>query len=236
MIKFNKKNSYAYLMGVYLGDGEISKKHKFRAFRLNTKDKDFANTVIEAIQVFRGDEYYKSKLRKISLHEYKVKMRSVYKKQPVNYFTVFATSAKLFKKMSFMTTNKTKFPREIFKWSKEQIKYFIIGMMDSEACCSKKNKNKSLITPTDRSLILQYKITDKYLFLNVLQLMKKFRIKFGKIGTHQTKNKIAYRVTINIKSWIDAGFFLNLKRKQDLINKFKITIPYTQRSRNPRIL
>ena len=51
MIKFNKKTAYAYLMGVYLGDGEINIRSNFEAFRLNTKDKDFAETTKNAINI-----------------------------------------------------------------------------------------------------------------------------------------------------------------------------------------
>jgi hypothetical protein len=243
MNKFNKKTAYAYLMGVYLGDGYISKRSNFESFRLNTKDKDFAETTKQAIHIFRGNEYYfkgstkyKGKLREITLNENKVKMRDVYKKQPPNYFTVYASSKKLFKKMAASTQNKTKFPKEIFNFNKNERKFFIIGQMDSEGIISKKNKNKSTITPTGRSISMGYKITDKYIFNNFLKLLDMSNIKYGKIGTHLTKNKIAYRITIKLQSWIDTGYVLSIKRKQDLIERFNRTEPYSERSVNPRVI
>lgn len=243
MLKFNKKNSFAYLMGVYLGDGEINKRTKFEIFRLNTKDKDFAETTKQAIKVCRGDEYYfkgstrfKGKLRKITLKEYIVTMRAAYKKQPPNYFTVYASSSNLFKKMAYMTKDKTKFPKEIFNWSKEERKFFIIGQMDSEGMVSKRNKTKSIITPTGRSVHMGYKITDKYIFNNFLKLLDMANIKYGKVGTHPTKNKIAYRITIKLQSWIKSGYILSIKRKQDLIDRFNLTEPYSERSLYPRIV
>ena len=241
--KFNKKTSFAYLMGVYLGDGEINKSYKFEVFRLNTKDKDFAETTKQAILICRGDEYnlkkgtaYTGKLRKLTLTEHEVTMRKVYKVKPANYFNVYASSAKLFKKMAKMTNNKTKFPKEIFNWTKEERKYFIIGQMDSEGYVAKPNKSKSRITSTGRSVHMGFKITDMYIFKNFLKLLDMSKIEYGKIGSHPTKNKIAYRITIKLQSWINAGFFLSIKRKQDLIDKFNITEPYSERSRYPRIL
>ena len=49
--------------------------------------------------------------KKITLKENIVKMRDVYKKQPPNYFAVYASSERLFKKMANSTQNKTKFPK-----------------------------------------------------------------------------------------------------------------------------
>tara|TARA_B110000027_G_C16032138_1_gene261349 strand:+ start:43 stop:825 length:783 start_codon:yes stop_codon:yes gene_type:complete len=243
LAKFNKKTSFAYLMGVYLGDGEIRKKTKFEIFRLNTKDKDFAETTKKAILICRGDEYnlkkgtaFTGKLRKVTLSENEVAMRKVYKVKPVNYFNVYASSAKLFKKMAQMTNNKTTFPKEIFNWTKEERKYFIIGQMDSEGYVAKHNKSKSIITPTGRSVHMGFKITDMYIFKNFLKLLDMSNIKYGKVGSHPTKNKIAYRITIKLQSWIDAGFFLSIKRKQDLIDRFRKTEPYSQRSINPRVI
>tara|TARA_X000001036_G_scaffold425379_1_gene451519 strand:+ start:189 stop:926 length:738 start_codon:yes stop_codon:yes gene_type:complete len=243
MIKFNKKTAYAYLMGVYLGDGEINIRSNFEAFRLNTKDKDFAETTKKAIQVCRGNEYYfkgstrfKGKLRKITLKENIVKMRDVYKKQPPNYFAVYASSERLFKKMANSTQNKTKFPKEIFNWNSEERKFFIIGQMDSEGIVSKKNKSKSTITPTGRGISMGYKITDIYIFNSFLKLLDMSGIKYGKIGSHPTKNKTAYRITIKLQSWIDTGYVLSIKRKQDLIERFNRTEPYSERSVNPRIV
>ena len=218
--KFNKKTSFAYLMGVYLGDGEINKNYKFEVFRLNTKDKDFAETTKQAILICRGDEYnlkkstaYTGKLRKLTLTEHEVTMRKVYKVKPANYFNVYASSAKLFKKMAKMTNNKTKFPKEIFNWTKEERKYFIIGQMDSEGYVAKPNKNKSLITSTGRSVHMGFKITDTYIFKNFLKLLDMSKIEYGKIGSHPTKNKIAYRITIKLQSWINAGFFFINQKK-----------------------
>ena len=74
------------------------------------------------------------------------------------------------------------------------------------------------------------------IFKNFLKLLDMSKIEYGKIGSHPTKNKIAYRITIKLQSWINAGFFLSIKRKQDLIDKFNITEPYSERSKYPRII
>ena len=108
--------------------------------------------------------------------------------------------------------------------------------MDSEGIVSKKNKSKSTITPTGRGMSMGQKITDIYIFNSFLKLLDMSGIKYGKIGSHPTKNKTAYRITIKLQSWIDTGYVLSIKRKQDLIERFNRTEPYSERSVNPRIV
>jgi hypothetical protein len=208
--------SYAYLLGVYLGDGCVTLYNGKPAFRLNTIDEDFAVAVKNAI----GD-----------LTETKVSIwkHDVSKSSKPNY-SLCCCDEDLCKNLVIDTNNKTRFP---FFTVLESEKAFIVGLMDSEGFVAEKTKNK-----TGRAYYMGFKSCDVWV-PDFVKLAKNLGLKIGKVSKcppYKAHYKEPTRFHIKMQSWVDSGMRFNIKRKQDRVDRWKNTEPYSERSRYPRKL
>lgn len=210
--------SYAYLLGVYLGDGCVTtqgRRSKKMAFKLNTIDEDFALATKAALKVLG----YESKIYK---HE-------VEKSSKPNH-SLWCGDQELCAMLRLDTSSKAHLPT---LGSAEETKALIVGLMDSEGFVAEKTENK-----TGRAYYMGYKSCDVWVprFIRMLQSVG---LRIGKRQTEKPVKphyKAPTRFHIKMQSWVDSGMRFNIKRKQDRVDRWASTVPYSERSRFPRKL
>lgn len=205
--------TWAYLLGVFLGDGCVTIVQGYPRFRLNTIDRDFAEATRDAISEVSQ--------RPISLHTHAVSKSS----KPNHSIT--SCDPVLCAALQEETGRKVKLPDWIFTAPAEQKLAFIAGLMDSEGyVCVKKGRGQAH---------MGFKSTDLW-FEDFLQLMQSVGIIHGKIGVEQPRQlgyRTPKRVTIKLRSWVDAGGYFRIRRKQERVEKWA-AMPYLHVPRNLR--
>lgn len=208
---------YAYLVGVYLGDGCVTTHQGRLVFRLNTIDEDFANATKEALAKFTN--------RPISIH-----LVSKEKDNGRPQYMLRCGDSEIAAHLREITGNKTKIPESIIDGEKESQLAFIVGIMDSEGFVGA-NSNQ-----TNRRYYMGFKSCDVWIpdFMRMLEVNG---IRFGKVQTevpYKNGYKAPTRFTIKMQSWINAGCKFNIVRKQRRVEEWASAGAYENRVRNPR--
>lgn len=212
--------SYAYLLGVYLGDGCVTRPSsrsapERRCFKLNTIDEDFAEAVKSALAILTD--------KPVSICKHDVS-----KSSKPNY-SLYCGCDEICATLVFDTAHKTRFPQFTVR---ENTLAFIEGLMDSEGFVAA-NKN-----PTNRRFYMGFKSCDPWV-PEFKQLMEFVGIRTGKLST-ETPRKPGYktprRFHIKMQSWIDSGARFNIARKQSRVDEWASAGPYERRAKNPRRL
>lgn len=214
-IRQSAGKSYAYLLGVYLGDGCVTSQGGKQVFKLNTIDEDFALATKTAIE----DCGYGT----AKIYKYDVK-----KSRKPNY-SLWCGSQPLCERLVSDCNGKLIFP---YFQSVEYRKEFIVGVMDSEGFVAA-NKNK-----TNRKYYMGYKSCDVWV-PELISLMQSIGLKIGKRQTEEPRQphyKAPTRFHINMQSWVDSGMRFNIKRKQSRVDEWSASGAYENRSRFPRKL
>lgn len=220
MIGREAGKSYAYVLGVYLGDGCVTKYNGRMAFRLNTIDQDFALATMEALKDVT------SVPTRIWKHEVK--------KSSKPNFALCCADPLLCEMLRKDTQYKTQLPSWLLcPPHGEALKAFITGLMDSEGYVAEKTHCK-----TGRAYYMGFKSCDTWIpgFIGLLQSAG---LKIGKIQTekpYKPHYKRPTRFHIKMQSWVNSGMRFNIKRKQQRVDKWADTVPYSERSRFPRKL
>jgi intein-encoded DNA endonuclease-like protein len=215
-IRQSAGKTYAYLLGVYLGDGCITiSGYTSIVFRLNTIDLDFAEATADALLDLTGK---RPNIRRHSV-----------KKGRDNHAMSHACK-EICEVLKNDTEDKGTIPEYVFSWPDDLKKEFIIGLMDSEGFVAA-NSNK-----TGRRFYMGYKSCDIWVedFIKILQSVG---IKIGKVSKEKPRKpwyKVPTRFHIKMQSWIDSGCRFNIARKQDRVDEWGETEPYSQRSLYPR--
>jgi len=212
--------SYAYLLGVYLGDGCVTKPSPRSAphrlcFKLNTIDEDFA-------------EATKAALENLTDHRVSVCEHSVKKSSKPN-FSLYCGDDALCAKLIFDTARKTRLPN--FTMRESEIA-FIEGLMDSEGFVAA-NSN-----PTNRRYYMGFKCCDPWV-RDFQRLLEIAGIRTGKFATEKPRKpgyKAPSRFHIKMQSWVDSGARFNIARKQSRVDEWASAGPYERRARYPRRL
>jgi hypothetical protein len=221
MIGKSAGKSFAYLLGVYLGDGCVTRNGRGKPiFRLNTIDEDFALATKEALNVTSPG------------WAVTVCKHSVAKSSKPNY-SLSCNDPEICEWLTQLTDKKRKIPvLNLLLNDKPIRKSFISGLMDSEGFVAA-NRN-----PTNRRYYMGYKSCDKWV-PDFIRILESVGVKIGKISQEEPLKegyKTPTRFTIKMQSWIDSGCYFNIKRKQDRVNKWASFGPYEKRARNPRRL
>lgn len=217
------------MLGVYLGDGcvttsgevAVSTGRASLVFRLNTIDNDFAEAVAVALLELTG--------KRPNYREHAVKKGS-------NNFAMTHACRDLCEQLVADTQDKQIIPSYVFTWGNNEKRAFIAGVMDSEGFVARKAKPLDGKLLTDRSFYMGYKSCDAWVpdFVRILQSVG---VQIGKIGIEEPRKpgyKVPTRFTIKMKSWVDSGCKFNIRRKQDRVDLWAATEPYSQRSKFPR--
>lgn len=212
MIGQSAGKTYAYLLGVYLGDGCVTTSgYTSIVFRLNTIDRDFAEATANALLDLTG--------KRPNIREHTVKKGS-------NNFAISHACRGLCEQLVADTQDKQQIPIYVFGWPDELKKEFIIGLMDSEGFVGEQRKN-----PTNRRFYMGFKSCDVWVpdFVRILQSVG---VKIGKIGIEKPRKegyKIPTRFTVKMQSWIDAGCRFNIARKQSRVDRWAALPAYAIR-------
>lgn len=209
--------SYAYLLGVYLGDGCISEDERgYRMFRVNTIDEDFALAI-------------KAAIADVSRSNVTINKQIVKKSSKPNYALTCCDQG-LCKALLLDTDEKMALP---FCRTDELKKAMIIGLMDSEGFVAEKTQHK-----TGRAYYMGFKSCDVWV-PDFVKLVQSVGLKIGKVSKcppYRPHYKEPTRFHIKMQSWVDSGMRFNIKRKQDRVDRWAATEPYSERSRFPRKL
>lgn len=205
--------TWAYLLGVYLGDGCVTKNNGRTVFRLNTIDRDFAEATKEALSALT------SKAVTICTH-------AVSKSSKPNH-ALNCGDADICAALREETSDKAQLPSWIFTADREQRLAFIAGLMDSEGyVCVKEGRGQAH---------MGFKSTDVW-FDDFLRLLQSVGIVHGKIGVEEPRKpgyRVPRRVTIKMRSWVDAGAYFRIARKQERVERWA-ELPYLHVPRNLR--
>ena len=209
--------SYAYLLGVFLGDGCITSLGRKIVFKLNTIDEDFAFATKNAFDIFNA---------KSKIYTYSVKKSSKPNHQ------LICECDEIIERLNNDTQRKLILP--VSKNDELDIrKQVIIGLMDSEGFVAGNKSN-----PTNRKYYMGYKSCDPWVD-DLISIMQSVGLKLGKRQTEKPRlphYKAPTRFHIKMQSWIDSGLKFNIKRKQDRVDEWASIGPYEMRSLNPRKL
>lgn len=208
MISQSADKSFAYILGVFLGDGCATNNGSKRLwFRLNTIDQDFAEAV-------------KSALNEISTKSVSISVHAV--KNSINpNWSLACGDHPLCERLVADTQRKRVIPNYVFGWPKELKLAFIGGLMDSEGFVAGNGNH------TGRRYYMGYKSCDVWV-PDFIRLLQSVGIQVGKIGIEKPLKpgyKVPMRFAIKMQSWIDSGARFNIARKQKRVDEWAATIP-----------
>lgn len=212
--------SFAYILGVYLGDGCVTGNGGDRLiFRVNTIDPDFA----DAIKIALGE---------IVSAPVSIRREEVKKSSKPNY-ALCCSAGPLCHHLLNVTRDKQCIPDEVLSWPIEQQQAFVIGLMDSEGFVAEKTEGK-----TGRAYYMGFKSCDVWV-PEFVRLLEKMGVRIGKVSQcppYKEGYKVPTRFHIKMQSWVDSGMRFNIVRKQSRVDRWAATEPYSERVRFPRRL
>lgn len=218
MIGKEAGKSFAYVLGVFLGDGCVT----WDAFRLNTIDEDFA----AAVRLALGELTH----RAVNVCCYPVK-----KSSKPNY-GLTCKDADLGAILLRDTQSKRVIPSYVWEWPIELQKQFIIGLMDSEGFVAKLKRPPGKLQ-TGRAYYMGFKSCDLWV-RDLALLMERVGLRLGKIAVcppNKPGYKTPVRFHIKMQSWVNSGMRFNIKRKQERVDEWASTKPLRDYSKtNPR--
>lgn len=212
--------SFAYLLGVYLGDGCVTRSSngRYEVFRLNTIDRDFAEATKAALlacgceSVWIGTEHVK--------------------RSPKPNYALGTRNEVLTFSLKVLTNGKRSLP-DMSDWDRECKLAFIGGLMDSEGFVAANGSN-----PTNRRFYMGYKSCDPWV-PDFIRLLESVGIRIGKVGIEQPRKpgyKTPMRFAIKMQSWIDSGARFQIARKQNRVEEWASAGAYERRAARPRRL
>lgn len=211
--------SYAYLLGVFLGDGCVTHTSEgYPVFRLNTIDEDFADATKAALGDFTE--------RSISIHKHNVS-----KSSKPNY-SLRCGDPEICRHLVEVTEGKKVIPAAAHGWSKDDKIAFIEGLMDSEGFVAA-NKNT-----TNRRFYMGFKSCDVWV-PEFVKILESVGIKVGKVSQEEPRRpgyKTPTRFAIKMQSWVDAGAKFKISRKQQRVDEWASAGAYENRAKFPRRL
>lgn len=209
MIGQEAGKTFAYLLGVYLGDGCVTRTGSGKLiFRLNTIDQDFAEAV-------------KFALNDISAVHVNLTCHAVKKSKKPNW-ALGCQDGDLCARLVEDSHSKRVIPNYAFGWPKHLKLSFIAGLMDSEGFVAA-NRNH-----TGRRFYMGYKSCDEWV-PDFVRILNSVGIEIGKIGVEKPRKpgyKTPRRFTIKMQSWIDSGARFNIARKQARVDEWAATEPH----------
>jgi intein/homing endonuclease len=180
---------------------------------LNTIDLDFAEATREALGAFTE--------RPISLHTHAVS-KSSKPNHSLRCGDPFICEA-----LKAETDSKAKLPDWIFTTDRDVKLAFIAGVMDSEGyVCVREGRGQAH---------MGLKSTDDW-FPDFIRLMQSTGLVTGKMGVEKPRKpgyRTPRRVMIKLYSWIEAGAYFRIRRKQERVEKWA-AMPYQRVPSNLR--
>lgn len=214
--------SFAYLLGVYLGDGCVTQTNGLPCFKLNTIDEDFAKATAHAIrEVCDGHPTINGPYQD----------KRFPKSKPQHQ--LYCGNRWLCSELKRQTEDKRQIPAWIFTANGEERRAFIAGLMDSEGFVA-----ETKATWTNRRFYMGFKSCDVWI-LDFVRILELTGIRVGKITTEEPRKAHYKRPTyfrIKMQSWVTAGAYFNCSRKQKRVEEWASVGPYVLRRRYPKAI
>jgi hypothetical protein len=212
MIGQEAGKDFAYILGVYLGDGAVTVARSpgrtdRLIFRLNTIDEDFAQAT-------------KAALSRLSDYKASLYCHAVSKSSKPNFALALGDRV-LCERLVTDTEKKRIIPKYVFGWSRDLKLAFIVGLMDSEGFVAANSNH------TGRRFYMGFKSCDLWI-MEFVSLLQSVGIEIGKIGVEKPLKpgyKIPRRFAIKMQSWVDSGARFNIARKQNRVDEWAATEP-----------
>lgn len=220
MIGQSAGKSYAYLLGVYLGDGALTDcGYGPVAFRLNVVDMDFAEATASALEAVTGK---------------RPNIRTSPVKNGRDNHAITLTDRPLAARLLADTEAKKRIPMDVIAaWPRDWQMAFVAGLMDSEGFVAENRGN-----PTNRRFYMGFKCTADWV-PDFIVLIQSLGIRIGKVQT-EAPRKEGYRAPtrflIKMQSWIDSGGYFHIDRKQRRVTEWGRFGAYERRAAFPRRL
>lgn len=206
--------SFAYVLGVYLGDGCVTNVQGYDRFRLNTIDRDFAEATAKAIGAI-------SAYRPIINGPYQDKRFT--KSRP--YYCLYCGDRALCRRLKDETQSKARIPGWMFDAQRDVQLAFVAGLMDSEGYVT---DGKS--TWTNRRFYMGFKCCDGWI-MDFARLLEHLGVRLS--VSREKPRKEGYKaptlLRIKMQSWIDAGGYFTCARKQNRVNEWASLPAYFMR-------
>ena len=187
--------SYSYILGLYMGDGCVSRRPENHSylFRLNVIDKDFAEYAME--------------------HLFKMTGRRTKIFQQNGRFWTFSFGWKdLCDHLESVTEKKGKIPSFVKEWPLELRKKFVEAQMDSDGYV--------YVDRTRDRYLMGFKNCDEW-FDDFVDILHSVGVKTGGIRPEKGRKpgyKDSKMVYVNLPSWAESGCRFNMKRKADKVD------------------
>jgi len=214
--------SFAYILGVYLGDGCVNARGYYYQ---NTIDQDFAEAVKQAFDTIAA------RPARITYMEKPAKGRNCSPQ-----WTVLCSDRQLLQRLVADTGGKASIPEYVFGWDRELRQQFVIGLMDSEGFVAANHRHRGYDwQATNRSFYMGYKSCDPWV-PELIRVMESIGLRLGKVGHEANKlgRKPSMRFHVKMQSWIDSGCRFNIARKQARVDEWGSVGPYERRALHPR--
>jgi len=207
---YQESKEFAYLIGVYLGDGsttiKLDKKfgNKYR-FQLGSIDKDFVDYVSYLLNIFgyhttRWEKRYNSQ-----------KWNDMY------YLNVCSKELVLY--LRKITRNKKVIPKWIFKRKDWKIE-FVNGLLDSEGWVGKAKVND---TACGYKYSVGINTTSNYVY-KVVDILKEYGVLVSKeYSPKLKKGKHTHWFQFNLVSFIESPFKFRIERKVRRLKEYQKT-------------
>jgi hypothetical protein len=213
MIGLEAGKNFAYVLGVFLGDGCVTiwrgaGRTPRLVFRLNTIDEDFARAVKAALEELTSG------------YTVTIGQHSVSKSSKPNWYLALHDRA-ICERLVSDTEKKTIIPGYVFGWSRDLKLAFIAGLMDSEGFVAADKGGGG------RRFYMGFKSCDVWV-PDFIRLLNSVGILIGKVGIEKPLKpgyKTPMRFTIKMQSWIDSGARFNIARKQVRVDEWAATKP-----------
>jgi len=207
-----KDKSLAYIAGVYIGDGCLTRSKKVKIFRLNTIDKDFSKHTKKALKTLGHTD--------VKIYTYKDKR---FPKSNLQY--QLYSNAKDLWSLKELTSSKDKLPEFIKQGSDECKREFIAGAMDSDGFIygNKWTTRRNGKTWTGYRWMLGISATGTWIdeFVGLLQTIGVTPGKRLERLPYKGAKRMKIQYLLNKKTFITSGCYFKIKRKQDRLEAYQ---------------
>lgn len=201
----------AYSIGAFLGDGSCFFNFGYGNGSWHTTDiSTMDREVVERVQ---------KEVKELCGHEYKIQHKVL--KSGTDFFMLRMTRRALYDFFSVNTDNRRRIPEAIFTAPQEIKLALIAGMFDTDgAICESLNENGSR-TGSNLRWQLHFVNTEEAMVKDLARLLQGIGVKVGSVTKQDKGYRLtSYRISPNLRSFITAGCYFEIKRKQALLAKY----------------
>jgi len=205
----------AYSIGAILGDGHM----RYIPSHGNGSwySTELAGMDIEVLEKFQSEILFAFG-KSYPIHTKRLK-------SGIDFFTVRASSGPIHHFFWGITSGKQEIPSEIFRSSDDTKRSFVAGLMDTDGTVKLNETWNGSKTNKNPRWQLGFANTKLGIVESLASLLHSMGVKVGNIqSTPRGSYRTIYNIHPNIRSFIDAGFYFQAKRKQERLNDYLLHV------------